>query len=204
MKPSHIAATLCLAGAAGAPFAASAAELELIPMLGIADLGADDPDIDYDAGFALGVSFGGRLAQIFSLHGQIQIHPLSVEDQPGVDASGALVTAQLAGLFHFHLVDNDSLDLMLGPVLGGFSMSEEAEGGGDSASISVSGVLVGLYAGLFFDLGPSIALGPSVQYSQMYASEVCVEFNGDSLCREVDDDEGLNLLLVQLGLKIDF
>lgn len=182
------------------PAPSHAAELELIPMLGIADLENEDNDADYDAGLAVGVSFGGRLASIFSLHGQLHIHPLSTDND---DVSGTLLLIQLAGLFH--LVDNKTLDFMLGPTLGGFSYAATAEAPGDDVTFSFTGPSVALQAGLYFKISPTMALGPTFQYGQMYPSEACVQVGSRESCDEIDEDaDPITLILLNAGLKIIF
>lgn len=182
------------------PTHSHAAELELIPMLGIADLENEDNDADYDAGIAFGLSFGGRLASIFSLHGQFHAHPLTIESD---DASGMLVLLQLAGLFH--LVDNKTLNLMLGPTLGAFSYAVTGDIAGEDVTISIVGPSVGLQAGLYFKLTPTMALGPTFQFGQMYPDEVCVEVGSRESCDDVGDDaDPTTLILFNAALKIVF
>lgn len=191
-----LAATLALA-----PAAAHAVEFELIPMLGLADLGSDEDDFDYDAGLAVGVSFGARLARIFSLHGQLHFHGLDLEDRDG-DDDGLLTIYQIAALFH--VVDNRELDFVLGPVLGGFSAESEVELPGDDLHTEISGGVIGLTAGLYFKLSRTIALGPGLQYSRMVSTDVCVRRGRTTVCEDIDDDDDLALLLAHLGLKITF
>ncbi|MCB9543168.1 MAG: hypothetical protein H6703_12070 [Myxococcales bacterium] len=194
-KPILIAALLALP-------AVSHAELSFIPMLGLADIASDDDDADYDAGVNIGLSFGGRIAPIFSLHGQLHVHPLSFDERPGVEQSGALAVFQIAPMFH--LVDDGDIELLLGPVLGGFALAVSGEDSVDSVTASLTGGLFGAQASLFFSLTPSLSLGPMVQYALMYVTEACLEINGFERCDDVDDDEGTSLLLASAALKIDF
>lgn len=205
MKTPHLLLTALLGPAllATAPLStpSHAAELELIPMLGIADLENEDNDADYDAGIAFGLSFGGRLASIFSLHGQLHAHPLTTDDDD--DTTGMLVLVQLAGLFH--LVDNKTLDLMLGPTLGGFSYAVSGEIAGEDVTVSFTGPSVALQAGLYFKLTPTMALGPTLQFGQMYPGEVCIEVGSRESCEDVADDaDPITLILFNAGLKIVF
>ncbi|MEZ4437367.1 MAG: outer membrane beta-barrel protein [bacterium] len=195
----NIRTGLITAALVAAPAVASA--VEIIPMLGIADFENEDGDADYESGLALGVSIGGRLAPIFSLHGQLHYHRFTDSTD---DADGNIVSLQLAPLFH--LVDNRTLDLMVGPVFGFTRQSVVFDGGVlDDYEASVTGPLVGLHAGLYFRLNETLSLGPTFQYSKIYASEACVEFNGDRECREVDDDvDPLTFILFNAGLKIAF
>lgn len=192
-------ASLLTAALASTPVVASA--VEIIPMLGIADFENEDGDADYDAGLALGVSIGGRLAEIFSLHGQLHYHRSTGSND---EVEGHLMTLQVAPLFH--VVDNRTVNLMLGPVVGYFRQSAEIlEGELDGFEASVDGAVFGAHAGLYFRLTDTLSLGPTVQYSKLYPSEACVEYRGDSECREVDDDaDPLTLILFNAGLKIVF
>lgn len=170
-------------------------------MLGVADIENEDGDADYDAGLALGVSIGGRLAEIFSLHGQLHYHPLTDSSD---EAEGNITTLQLAPLFH--VVDTRSVELMIGPVLGYFRQSVEFdEPALGRFEVALDGPLLGAHAGLYFRLNESLSLGPTLQYSKMYPSEICAEYEGDRECRDVDDDlDPLTLILVNAGLKISF
>lgn len=199
------ARTLLAAAIAAAPALvaapAGAAEFELIPMLGIADLHSDYDDFDYDAGLAVGVSFGVRLAEIFSLHAQFHFHGLDLDDGDN-DNDGLLTIYQVAGLFH--VVDDRKLDFVLGPVLGGFTAESEVELPGDDLHYELSGGVFGITAGIFFKLNRSVSLGPTFQYARMISSEACVRRGRTTVCDDVDDDDELSLLLVNAGLKITF
>lgn len=197
----HKLAALLIPAFAFAPATAAAVEFELIPMLGIADLGSDDDDFDYDAGLAVGVSFGARLAKIFSLHGQLFFHGLDLEDRDG-DDDGLLTIYQIAGLFH--VVDNRELDFVIGPVLGGFSAESEIEVPGDDIHTEITGGLIGFTAAIYFKLSRTIAIGPSLHYARMIASDVCFRRGRTTVCEDIDDDDDLALLLVNGGLKITF
>lgn len=109
---------------------------------------------------------------------------------------------QIAALFH--VVDNRQLDLVLGPVLGGFSAESEVELPGDDLDTEISGGVIGFTAGLYFKLDRNLALGPGLQYSRMVASDVCFRRGRTTVCEDIDDDDDLALLLAHLGLKITF
>lgn len=190
------AALFALAAALCAPGVASA-QLELVPMLGLADLGTDDDDIEYDASLAGGFSFGGRLARLFSLHGQVNLHPVEIEDEPGVEASALLVTFGVAGLFN--VLDNETVRLMLGPVIGGFSLSQTFEGAllGEDLNVTITGPHIALQGGIYFHVSDVVSVGPTVQFGRLIASEICASSGDTERCDDdIDDDEGLSLLLV--------
>lgn len=198
MKTSLRAAAALLAAATLATPAA-AAELEFIPALGFGRLTIDDSDND-ESGASIALSFGGRLARIFSLHGQIVGMTF---DDDGVDGTSAAV--QIAALFH--AVDNGTVDLMIGPVFGGAILSLDGNLLGSDATIKVTGPSVGVQAGAYFNLTESLSLGPSVHFSRMFANELCIESGSTERCADIDDDEDdfdVNMLLIQIGLKVVF
>lgn len=203
-RPRSTAALVALAAALCAPGVASA-QLELVPMLGLADLGTEDDDVEYDASLAGGFSFGGRLARIFSLHGQVNLHPVDIEDEPGIDASALLVTFGVAGLFN--VLDNQTVRLMVGPVIGGFNLSQmfESELFGDDLHVSISGPHIALQGGVYFHISDAVSLGPTFQFGRLIPSEVCVSSGNTETCDDdIDDDDGLSLLLVYASAIFSF
>lgn len=199
MKTTLRAAGALLATAALATPAA-AAELELIPMLGLGHVivGADADDSE--SGASIAVSFGGRLGRIFSLHGQLSGMTFEVGE-----SDATVAAAHIAALFH--AVDNGTLDLMVGPVFGAAMLGVEGNFFGEAAEVTVTGPSVGVQAGAYVTLTDSLSLGPSIHYSHMFASEGCFEVGSTERCSEIDDDDDdfdIHLLLVQLGLKVVF
>lgn len=198
MNRSPFAAALGLALGLGAvPAAASA--FELIPMVGMADLDNEDGDADYDAGLALGVMLGGRVSERVSLLGHVHFHPLTTNDD---DEEGRLTLVQFVPLFH--VVTEDTFTLSLGPALGGFDLSIDVDLGFDDATLSVTGWSIGAVVGAFFNVSDTFSIGPTVQYGKIYATEVCAESGGSQQCDDVDDDDGLTVLLVNAGAMLRF
>lgn len=205
MRPHIVAASVAVM--AGLLSAAPGRAFEMIPMLGFGEPTGEDSEV-FDTGFHFGVSLGGRVSNAVSLHGQLHIHSIafdnaeiadkagvSEEEVDAIDMGGALVMLGFAPLFHL-AGDSSDVDFVLGPSLGVFGLSMTFSDGLDEITGNVSGLHIGVNAGLFFRVGERASLGPYFHYSRLFAEESCVEVDGIEECDSdpENEDEGVYLL----------
>jgi hypothetical protein len=84
-------------------------------------------------------------------------------------------------------------DFSIGPTLGLFFINLTAEGGGQSATASVRGYQLGFLTSVFFEVHPSVSIGPYFSYGRLLATRACNEEPGISEQCDNDpdnDDEG--------------
>lgn len=177
---------------ATAGLARGAGAVELMPILGVGVPTGRGSD-SFGAGLHSGISVGGHLSPRLSLHGQFEWALLNPNDVPdGANYTGVIVLLSVAPLFH--LLDEDSsADIVLGPTMGVFGISEQLEFLGETANASVQGFHLGLAAAAYFRVSRIVRLGPYLEYNRLWADKVCVEFPGTSEVCDDDpdnDDEG--------------
>jgi hypothetical protein len=170
----------------------------IIPFLGIHSF-QNDSATNLDAGLRLGVLTGGRVSDVLSLGGEGAVDFVNPNNVP----SGVNVTA-----FQFHVAFSPLLhatsskaEFVIGPKLGWFWLSEDASGGGQSASSSAHGYLYGLNIGAFGAINDTVSLGGLVSFDFERATEVCLTVPGSpEACTSSGLDNTAKVLGVTLAL----
>jgi hypothetical protein len=166
------------------------AAVEVMPTLGIGKPTGNGSD-SFDYGLHGGVSVGGRLVPMLSLHGQLKLDWLSPDSPPGGESSGYMAALQVAPLFH---IATPKIDFVVGPTLGFFFMSLSTEALNIEATADARGIQLGFQAALLITVSPTAAIGPFLDFSRQWATRLCTNLAGGSteVCDDSpeNDDEG--------------
>jgi len=129
-------------------------------------------------GFRLGTILGGRVNPQFSINGELTIDVLNPTDtQPGVDETAVEVDLAFSPLFHAPI--GPTAEFVVGPKLGFMGLSDSATSGGmDLGSLSGSGYVFGLNAGIFFNVSPTTELGGLLSFEGRSFSKMCSDQPG--------------------------
>jgi hypothetical protein len=175
--------------------AAPAAAAEVVPLIGINKPTGRNGG-DYDPGLHLGLSLGGRVSDIVSLHGQFNLHFLNPENEAdGWDSLGfSLLFAPL-----FHVQAGRQAELVLGPTLGVFRYQVEGDLFGQPAGGRATGLQLGLFTAVLFPLRGGSSVGPVLTFARLWADEVCAEIGSARFCDEDPDNEDDGILTLGAG-----
>jgi hypothetical protein len=165
---------------------ARAAELEVMPMIGIGNLTGSDSE-QFSAGAGFGLAVGGRFSPNFSLAGQLGYQVLSPDTD--LDVSFDMVRVQVVPALHF---SDPRIDFSIGPTLGMFFMDASTSVFGQTHSASAHGLELGITSALLFAVGAKVSLGPYLSWARLWATETCQQSNSSEVCdsNPRNNDEG--------------
>lgn len=146
-----------------------------MPYLGINGF-AGDTGIGVGPGVRVGGLLGFFASPMFSLNGELSIDFMNLDQNYYPDTTGVRASLSIAPLFHFPAGGN--LELVAGPKLGVWD--EELGDTQSNATLSYSGYLVGLNAGLFARAG-RMSIGGLFTFESAVPDKSCANdgFNGD-------------------------
>ncbi|HEY0709406.1 MAG TPA: hypothetical protein VGG33_21530 [Polyangia bacterium] len=151
--------------------ATAAAQVEVMPIVGIGEL-TDANEQTYDAGLVVGLGVGARVSELLSLQMHLEYDRLNIDESIREDAAGHVLHLALSPAFH---IVRDKFDLSLGPTFGIWRFSTNFEVGNQDGSFTMRGTEVGLRASFLIAASPLISMGPSFGYSRMWTSKVCLK-----------------------------
>jgi hypothetical protein len=128
-------------------------------------------------GLRLGVLLGGRIAPTLSLNGEFLIDVVNIKEAAG--QSAASVEFAFSPLLH---VPSHNIEFVVGPKIGAYALAvslgeNNAYYPGYDATLTYSGVVIGLNAGLFAELNPSMAIGGLFSFSIRKPTQVCLKID---------------------------
>jgi hypothetical protein len=187
----RVLCTLALLLSLTAP-AAAMGNFELIPSIGMGKPTGNGFE-RFELALGLGLAAGARVSPNLSVGAQFGYQTMSAENQPSeVDIS--MLRLQVVPAFHYV---QDALDFSVGPTLGFFFMDASAPG----ASVSVTGLDLGLTASLMFAVSPQVSLGPIISYSRLFATEACAEMGGSEACDDDPENDDEGMFTVMFGVR---
>jgi hypothetical protein len=151
---------------------------EAIPFLGMNSI-AGDAGKGYGVGFRFGSLFGARLAQNWSVGGEIVLDVLNPNSIPGQDLSGWNADVAVAPLYHFPL---SQVELVAGPTVGAFGQLGRIKNSAMSETTWAYGWTIGANAGAFVPLHNRKALGVLFNFILHEPVKACADF-GMEICR---------------------
>jgi hypothetical protein len=161
-----------------------------LPYIGIASH-EESNSSDLGPGLTIGAILGGRLNPMISLNGELRIDVLNVKTSSlpaNTDISGAFeLDLAFSPLFHVPFPQGE---FVVGPKLGLFLGGETVNyGGAEVETDTVSGLMGGVNAGVFFDVGPKMAIGGMLSFTVRDIGSVCSTPTGGS--QSCNDSPGL-------------
>jgi hypothetical protein len=140
------------------------------------------PGAGLSPGFRLGGLLGVYLAPFLSLNGELGFDILNFTDS-SIDnnVTGVRVVAAISPLFH---APSGNIEFVVGPKLGAWATAISFDSGG-SDSVTASGGLVGINAGLFVHLGGGrMSLGGLATFESAWTSNICETVAGAQSCSD--------------------
>ena len=130
---------------------------------------------------------GGRLAEMFSINGEIGFDVINPKNVPaGVDVTALSVDLTLSPLVH---VRTGAIEFVAGPRLGFWASAFELKQAGGTGKASLSGSLFGLNLGLFANVSNSLAVGGLLNFDIRTQGRVCIQDPGATeVCGDVTGD----------------
>jgi hypothetical protein len=160
-----------------------------LPYIGIASH-QEANSSDLGPGFMIGAILGGRLNPMISLNGELRVDALNVKTSQlpsGTDVSAFEVDIAFSPLFHVPFPQGE---FVVGPKLGLFVGAQTVSyGGSEVETDSASGLMGGVNAGVFFDVGPKLAIGGLVSFTVRDIGSTCSTPTGGS--QTCNDSPGL-------------
>ena len=140
------------------------------------------PTAGLSPGFRLGGMLGFYLTPFLSLNGELGFDVLNFSDS-AIDnnVTGVRLVAAFSPLFH---APSGNIELVVGPKLGGW-FTAISDNGTNSNSLTASGGLVGINAGLFARIGGGrMSIGGLATFEAAWTSQVCVDVDGNHSCAD--------------------
>jgi hypothetical protein len=148
----------------------SRSPLIIVPFVGVHSF-QNDTAKNLDAGLRLGGIVGGRVSDVLSLGGEAVLDVVNPNGVPsGVDVTALQFHIAFSPLLHAR---SGGAELVVGPKLGFFLLSEDVSGGGVSASESIHGWLFGGNIGAFGAVSDTMSVGGLVSFDFEKATEAC-------------------------------
>jgi hypothetical protein len=172
----------------------------LIPFLGVHSL-QNDSAKNFDPGLRVGALLGARVGGAFSVGAEVALDVLNPSNVPsGVDVTALDYHIAFSPLYH--LKNAAGTELVAGPKLGLFRLTEDVSGGGQSGSVSAYGLLYGLNVGVFGTLTETTSMGALLSFDLEDPNEVCSTLPG--LPESCSSDNLQTLKVVALALALLF
>jgi hypothetical protein len=171
-----------------------------IPLLGFHSFQNDDAT-SLGAGLRLGALLGGRVNHALSLNVEATFDVLNPKNVPSsVDVTALQFHAAFSPLLH---TVSGTVEFVAGPKLGVFALTEDASGGGLTASSSAHGWLYGFNVGLFGAVNEKVSIGGLISFDFEKATEACVTNTTHAeTCTTSGLDNSAKVLAVAIALLI--
>jgi hypothetical protein len=128
-------------------------------------------------GFRLGGLLGFFASPMFSLNGELSLDVMNLDSNTfGANTTGVRASLSIAPLVHLPM--SPTMEVVLGPKLGVWD--EELDYSDTNQTVSGSGYLLGLNAGLFTRLGNNTYLGGLFSFENASVNKVCQNLNDGS------------------------
>jgi hypothetical protein len=169
-----------------------------MPFLGIHSF-QNDSARALDAGLRVGALLGGRVNEVLSLDVVAALDVLNPNGVPaGVDVTALQFHIAFSPLIHAR---SGGAEIVVGPKLGLFALSEDASSGTESASESAHGWLYGFNFGIFGAANDTLSVGGLVSFDVEKATEICASGTGvPEMCQSVDPSGSAKVLGVAFAL----
>jgi hypothetical protein len=141
-----------------------------LPYIGINSFGGDNAG-NIDTGLRIGTFLGGRISDVVSLNGELTFDLMNPEVPADTHVTETMAHVTLSPLFH---VDAGSLELVIGPKFGFWSLRADVSSTDLSGNLDQRGWTLGVNAGLFFPVGGGpTELGLLFSYATLEITHAC-------------------------------
>lgn len=147
---------------------------------------------NFSPGARIGALLGGHVNSTVSLNGEMTVDVADPRNVPsGVTVTEAFVDLAFSPLVHLR---NGDTEFVFGPKIGVWGLGADLSENAETVSMSASGFLFGINAGVFIPMG-DVAVGALLNLDiRSPPDEVCVSVAGKETCEKVMDGDALKVL----------